>query len=67
MKIGLFMAPQWEPGADLRKGVIDVKEQVKVARDNGFSSLLVGQHVVTAPMQMLQPYPLLASVLPEAA
>lgn len=67
MKVGLFMAPQWNPGDDLARGIEDTREQVRTAREHGFGSLLIGQHLVTGPaMQMLQPYPLLAALLPEA-
>ncbi|NIR61500.1 MAG: LLM class flavin-dependent oxidoreductase, partial [Gammaproteobacteria bacterium] len=41
MKIGLFMTPQWKPGEDLERGVHDLIEQARTARDAGFESLLV--------------------------
>ncbi len=66
MKIGLFMTPQWRPGSDLARGVADLVEQARAARDAGFASLLVGQHMVTGPdMQMLQTVPLMARLAPE--
>lgn len=66
MKIGLFMAPQWAPGTDLDNGLAEVAEIVRAARQNGFSSLLVGQHMVLAPIRMYQPMPLLGWLAREA-
>jgi alkanesulfonate monooxygenase SsuD/methylene tetrahydromethanopterin reductase-like flavin-dependent oxidoreductase (luciferase family) len=63
MRIGLFMTPQWAPGADLAGAVEHLAEQVRAARESGFTSLLVGHHYVTAPMQMFQPVPLIARLL----
>lgn len=66
MKIGLFMTPQWQPGADLARGCDELVEQARAARDAGFASLLIGQHMVTGPdMQMLQVVPLMARLIPE--
>jgi alkanesulfonate monooxygenase SsuD/methylene tetrahydromethanopterin reductase-like flavin-dependent oxidoreductase (luciferase family) len=60
MKIGLFMAPQWAPDVSLDNGLAEVSALVRCARHNGFKSLLVGQHMVLAPIRMYQPMPLLA-------
>lgn len=66
MRIGMFMTPQWQPGADLERGCEDLLEQARAARQNGFASVLVGQHMVTGPdMQMLQAVPLMARLIPE--
>lgn len=66
MRIGLFMTPQWPPGSDLSHGFDDLLEQAQTARDAGFSSILIGQHMVTGPeMQMFQTVPLMARLLPE--
>lgn len=66
MRIGLFMTPQWRPGADLENGYKELLHQARSARDNGFTSVLVGQHMVTGPqMQMFQTVPLMARLLPE--
>jgi alkanesulfonate monooxygenase SsuD/methylene tetrahydromethanopterin reductase-like flavin-dependent oxidoreductase (luciferase family) len=67
MRIGMFTAAQWSseenPAAFLR----GLREQVRAARDNGFSSLLVGQHLLTGPMGMFQPHPLLGQLVEDAA
>ncbi|MCP5152477.1 MAG: LLM class flavin-dependent oxidoreductase, partial [Chromatiales bacterium] len=66
MRIGMFMTQQWRPGDDLGAGCRDLLEQARAARDNGFASVLVGQHMITGPdMQMLQTMPLMARLLPE--
>lgn len=66
MRIGLFLTPQWQPGADLRRGFEELIEQARAARNSGFSSIFVGQHMVTGPaMQMFQTVPLMARLLPE--
>ena len=66
MQIGMFMSPQWQPNADIDQGLSELLEQARAARENGFSSILVGQHMVTGPaMQMLQVVPLMARLLPE--
>jgi alkanesulfonate monooxygenase SsuD/methylene tetrahydromethanopterin reductase-like flavin-dependent oxidoreductase (luciferase family) len=67
MRIGLFTAVQWSaeenPGAFLKA----LREQVRSARDNGFSSLFVGQHLLTGPMGMFQTNPLLGHLVADAA
>ena len=66
MRIGLFMTPQWRPGADLAQGFRDLVEQARAAREGGFASVFVGQHMLTGPeMQMFQVVPLMARLLPE--
>ncbi len=65
MRIGIFMTPQWRPGADLALGFKELIQQAQTARDCGFSSVLVGQHMVTGPdMQMFQTVPLMSRLLP---
>lgn len=66
MKIGLFMAPQWAPDVSLDNGLAEVAALVRAARHNGFESLLIGQHMVLAPIRMYQPIPLLAWLAREA-
>ena len=66
MKVGMFVTPQYEPGADVGAGFNEVLEQARVARDSGFSSVFVGQHMLTGPkMQMLQAVTTMARLLPE--
>ena len=60
MKFGLYMSTQWPEGADISSEMSNMREQIQVARDNGFSSVWMGQHYLVAPMQMMQTMPLLA-------
>lgn len=66
MKLGLLLATQSEPGADLRGRVRELVEQVRLARACGLSSIWLAQHYLTAPMAMFQPGPLLPYLLHEA-
>jgi len=66
MKVGLYLATQFTAETDLAASRAEMVEQVRVARASGFSSLWVPHHYLTAPMQMLQPMPMLAYLLPEA-
>ena len=47
MRIGLFTAAQWSPEENPAAVLKALREQVRAARDNGFSSLFVGQHLLT--------------------
>jgi alkanesulfonate monooxygenase SsuD/methylene tetrahydromethanopterin reductase-like flavin-dependent oxidoreductase (luciferase family) len=66
MKLGLYMATQWRQGADLGPELANLIEQVRVARASGLTSLMVGQHFVSSPLQMFQAMPLLARLAAEA-
>ncbi len=67
MRIGMFTAAQWSPEENPAAVLKALREQVRTARDNGFSSLLVGQHLLTGPMGMFQPHPLLGQLAEDAA
>jgi alkanesulfonate monooxygenase SsuD/methylene tetrahydromethanopterin reductase-like flavin-dependent oxidoreductase (luciferase family) len=67
MRIGMFTAVQWSPEENPATFLKSLREQVRAARDNGFSSLLVGQHLLTGPMGMFQPHPLLGQLVEDAA
>lgn len=66
MQIGLFTAMQWAPEENPATVLANLKEQVRVARNNGFGGLMVGQHVLTGPMGMFQLTPLLGALAEEA-
>ncbi len=66
MKIGLYLATQFKPDTVMVPQVDKLAEQVRVAKANGFESLWAAQHFITAPVQMLQPIPLLARLAAEA-
>jgi alkanesulfonate monooxygenase SsuD/methylene tetrahydromethanopterin reductase-like flavin-dependent oxidoreductase (luciferase family) len=67
MRIGMFTAVQWSPEENPAAFLKSLREQVRAARDNGFASLLVGQHLLTGPMGMFQPHPLLGQLVEDAA
>jgi alkanesulfonate monooxygenase SsuD/methylene tetrahydromethanopterin reductase-like flavin-dependent oxidoreductase (luciferase family) len=67
MRIGLFTAVQWSPEETPAAFLKALREQVRAARDHGFSSLLVGQHLLTGPMGMFQTNPLLGHLVEDAA
>ena len=65
-KVGLYLGTQFTPGTDVAAALKDTKEQVRLARQSGFSSLWVPHHYLTHPMQMLAPVPMLAHLLRDA-
>lgn len=66
MKLGLYLATQFTAETDVSARLAELIEQVRVARESGFASLWVPHHYLTAPMQMLQPMPMLAYLLRDA-
>jgi alkanesulfonate monooxygenase SsuD/methylene tetrahydromethanopterin reductase-like flavin-dependent oxidoreductase (luciferase family) len=66
MKIGLFLNTQFPEQDDLVLRIPQLREQVRVARENGFASVVFPHHYLTAPLQMLQVSPLMGYLLPEA-
>ena len=65
-KVGLYIGTQFPPGTDVAVALKDMSEQVRVARQSGFSSLWVPHHYLTHPMQMLAPVPMLSFLLRDA-
>src|SRR5262245_21995094 len=62
---GLFVRGQYHAGDDMRKRFEEVKAQVRLADQLGFSDLLTGMHYAAAPLQQYQLIPLLARLLGE--
>jgi alkanesulfonate monooxygenase SsuD/methylene tetrahydromethanopterin reductase-like flavin-dependent oxidoreductase (luciferase family) len=62
----LYLGTQFTPGTDVAAALKDIREQVRVARQGGFSSLWVPHHYLTHPMQMLAPVPMLSYLLRDA-
>ena len=71
MKVGLFVTLEWETAHDDGQHIPNMLEQVKTARDAGFSSLWLPQHFVSGPnMRQLSTSPilgLLAGIAPGMA
>lgn len=59
LKIGFFSAMQWTPEESPADVLASIRAQVRACRDNGFSSVMIGQHLVTGPMGMFQTIPLM--------
>ncbi len=66
MKVGLFINTQYPEDVNVPAQIPALVEQVRVARDAGFSSLWFPHHWLTAPMQMLQIMPAMAYLAAEA-
>ena len=66
MKVGLFINTQFPEGFNVADRVPEIVEQVRTARDAGFSSLWFPHHWLTYPMQMLQITPVMGYVAAHA-
>lgn len=66
MKVGLYIGTQYPPGTDVAKARVELVEMVRRARKSGFASVWTPHHVLTHPLQMLEPMTMLAYLLPEA-
>jgi alkanesulfonate monooxygenase SsuD/methylene tetrahydromethanopterin reductase-like flavin-dependent oxidoreductase (luciferase family) len=62
---GLFVRAQYHAGDDMVKRFDEVKAQVRLADQLGFSDLLTGMHYAAAPLQQYQLIPLLARLMAE--
>ena len=65
MKIGLFSAMQWSERENPSDVLANLKDQARAAREAGFGSMIVGQHLLTGPMGMFQTMPLLGALAAE--
>lgn len=63
VSFGLYVENLHPLGADLGRALSDHREQVELSRDVGFRSIVIGQHVLTQPIQMPAPLPHLASLV----
>ena len=63
MKVGSYIGTQFTSGIDVAAALKEMKEQVRLARQSGFSSVWVPHHYLTHPMQMLAPIPMLSYLL----
>ena len=66
VELGLFISAQHPPGVAPTAAIEMHLEQVRVARELGFSAIWCGQHFLSHPFQMFQPVPLLARLAAEA-
>lgn len=66
MRFGLLLNTQFPPGESAANRFEALLDQVRAARDNGFTSVWVSQHYLASPFQMLQPLPVLGRMAAEA-
>jgi alkanesulfonate monooxygenase SsuD/methylene tetrahydromethanopterin reductase-like flavin-dependent oxidoreductase (luciferase family) len=66
-RYGIYLSTQDEQGRAPSELFADIVEQAGVAESLGFESLFMGQHFVSAPVQMLQPIPLLGRLAAEVS
>lgn len=66
IRFGLFIAKQYPAGESARARFLEHVEQVRLARDLGFDTIILGQHFLSAPFQEPQSVPLLARLAAEA-
>lgn len=66
MKVGLYITTQFTAETDVSPALANMVEQVRLARQSGFSSLWVPHHYATHPMQMLAPVPMMSYLAREA-
>lgn len=67
VKLGLFVNSRWKGDVDPGRRLAQVLDQIKAARDAGFESIWIPQHVVNGPDRILQTMPLLGRLTAEAA
>jgi alkanesulfonate monooxygenase SsuD/methylene tetrahydromethanopterin reductase-like flavin-dependent oxidoreductase (luciferase family) len=65
IKLGIFLNTNYGADEDVAARFRESVEQVRLARDYGFSSVCVGQHFLTE-YQKLHPIPLLSRLAPES-
>jgi len=64
IKLGIFLNTNYHAADDVAARFREAVEQVRLARDCGFSSVCIGQHFLIEG-QKLQPIPLLSRLAPE--
>ena len=66
VKFGLLIAKQYPQGESAQARFQEHVEQVRLARDLGFDTIVFGQHFLSSPFQELQSVPLLARLAAES-
>ena len=66
MKLGFFVTNQYLPGESMSEKIQESSEQVRAARDAGFSLIATGQHYLAAPYQMSTSFTLLSRLAADA-
>ena len=66
VRFGIQLCQQHPAGEAMADRFDELVEQVRLARDLGFSTIVTGQHYLADPLQILQPLPVLARLAAEA-
>ena len=66
MKLGFFVTNQYLPGESMSEKIQESSEQVRAARDAGFSLIATGEHYLAAPYQMSTSFTLLSRLAADA-
>src|SRR2546430_3192950 len=66
LKFSLFVNKQYPADESARQRFEEHLEQVRLARDLGFDTIVLGQHFLSTPFQELQSVPLLARFAAES-
>ena len=66
MKLGFFVTNQYLPGESMPQKIQESSEQVKAARDAGFSLIATGEHFLAAHYQMSNSFTLLSRLAADA-
>lgn len=66
MRFGLFINKQYLPGESAYARYLEHLDQVRLARDLGYDTVIIGQHFLPTPFQEPQPVPLLARLAAES-
>jgi alkanesulfonate monooxygenase SsuD/methylene tetrahydromethanopterin reductase-like flavin-dependent oxidoreductase (luciferase family) len=66
MQFGLMVRAQFPQGDDMQIRFQEVKEQIRLANQLGYSSITNGMHYSTAPWQDFQQFPFLTRIMAEA-
>ena len=66
MKLGFFVTNQYLPGESMPQKIQESSDQVKAARDAGFSLIATGEHFLAAPYQMSNSFTLLSRLAADA-
>lgn len=63
---GIQLCDQHPSTDDMRDRFIELVDQVRLARDIGFNTIVAGQHFLSEPLQMLQSMPVLSRLSAES-
>jgi len=66
VSFGMFVENMYTASDDISSRLSEHREQVALARNAGFKSIVFGQHMLAEPIHMLAPIPHMASLISES-